>query len=151
MNEIIKQGTLEDGVYKLPEIQLDRKEYLDIAKHLEFLGGKWNGGKKGFIFDRNIKTIEQLLGDHTSTKKDIQLFETPTDLVKKLIKLAEIDCYTIPILEPSAGRGRIIKGIQEVYNRTIDYCEINEINREYLNGIKNTELVGKDFLKINSK
>ena len=35
-NEIIKHGKLENNIYYLPDIQLDRKEYLDLSKHLNF-------------------------------------------------------------------------------------------------------------------
>jgi hypothetical protein len=38
-------------VVKLPNQQLDRKEYLEVKKKLELIGGKWKGGKiQGFEF-----------------------------------------------------------------------------------------------------
>ena len=149
MEEIIKQGTLEDGIYKLPNIKLDRKLYLDIAKHLEFLGGKWTRGKQGFVFDRNINSIKKLLGNNIKLKKDIQLFETPEKLADMLCEYAELDNYQT-ILEPSAGRGRIIKAIQKKCSCQIDYCEINEVNREYLN-YNGLMFLGGDFLTIDDK
>lgn len=134
---ILKQGKLEDNIYYLPEIQLDRKEYLELAKHLKFLGGKWNKGKGGFIFDREIESIDELLGDNTNRKKQIQLFETPEIIADKLVELAELKKQDV-ILEPSAGRGRIIKAIRKVLpNREIAFCEIDEINRKYLDKIDN--------------
>ena len=148
MEKQIKKGRLENNIYFLPDIQLDRKEYLKIAKHLNFLGGKWNRGKKGFVFDRKIESIEELLGDNISKKKDLQFFETPQDLAKELVDLAEINDY-VDILEPRAGRGAIIKEIKKVYNKEIQYCEIDEINRKYLNKIDNIKNVGNDFLKFN--
>lgn len=149
MEEIIKQGVLKDNVYYLPNVKLERKEYLDIAKHLKFLGGKWKGrGLNGFIFDRQISSINELLGNNIQVKKDIQLFETPKEIADKLVEYAEIDNYQIPILEPSAGRGKIIKSIQDICSCQIDYCEINEINRKYLDKISNINFLEEDFLKL---
>lgn len=148
ITDIIKQGVLKDNVYYLPNIKLDRKEYLEVAKHLEFLGGKWKGrGLNGFVFDRQISSIEELFGDNNKVKKDIQLFETPQEIANKLVEYAEIDNYQT-ILEPSAGRGRIIKAIQEVCSCQIDYCEINEVNRKYLDEINNINFLEEDFLKL---
>jgi len=150
LNNIIKEGRLENNIYYLPDIQLDRKEYLDLAKHLNFLGGKWKGGKiKGFVFDREINTIDELLGNNIKVKKEIQLFETPEEIADELVKLANIK-DSDKILEPSAGRGRIIKAIQKVYNGIIDYCEINHINRDYLNKIENIKFITHDFLDMSS-
>ena len=148
MKKLIEKGKLENNIYFLPNIQMDRKEYLKVAEHLKFLGGKWNRGKKGFVFDRKIESIEELLGDNTSKKKDLQFFETPQSLAKELVDLAEINDY-VDILEPSAGRGAIIKEIQKVCVRQIQFCEIDETNRKYLNEISNLENVGNDFLKFN--
>ena len=147
MKEIISQGKLEDGVYFLPNIQIERKKYLDIAKHLQFLGGKWTRGKGGFVFDREISNIDELLGDNIKLKKEIQLFETPEDLADELVDLAEITDSCDTFLEPSAGRGRIIKAIQKQNSCCpIDYCEINETNRKYLDKLEHINFVGDNFL-----
>jgi len=151
MENIIKQGKLENNIYYLPEIQLDRKEYLEVAKHLKFLGGKWKGGKiGGFIFDRNINSIDELLGNNTKKKKELQFFETPEKLAKELVELAEINNY-VDILEPSAGRGAIIKEIKKVCDRQIQFCEIDKTNLKYLDKIDNLENVSDngDFLEFN--
>ena len=150
MEEIIKQGKLEDNIYYLPDIQMDRKEYLEVAKHLKFLGGKWNKGKGGFIFDREIENIDELIGDNTKKQKELQFFETPQELAKELVELSELDNY-VAILEPSAGRGAIIKEIKKVCSRQIQYCEIDKTNIKYLDEIDNLENVSTegDFLKFN--
>ncbi len=150
MEEIIKQGKLEKNIYYLPNIQMDRKEYLKVAKHLKFLGGKWNRGEKGFVFDRDIENLDELLGDNIKKKKELQFFETPQELAKELVGLAEVDNY-VDILEPSAGRGAIIKEIKKVCDRRIQYCEIDKTNKKYLKEINNLEDVSEsgDFLKFN--
>jgi len=43
--DIINQCYIQDGVVKLPEGQLERKLYTEVAARLEGIGGKWRGGK----------------------------------------------------------------------------------------------------------
>ena len=143
INEILKDCKIEDGILKLPEIQLDRKIYLEIAKKLNFLGGKWKRNKKGFVFDRDI-TLKEII-ENTETKKDIQFFETPPELADYLVELCEID-NNHTTLEPSAGRGSIIKAIRRKYSCPIYYYEISETNRKYLDNIKDIVYLGNDFI-----
>jgi len=147
MKNTIKKGQLKENIYYLPDIQLDRKEYLEVAKHIKFLGGKWNRTKGGFIFDREIKSIDELLGE-TNKQKQLQFFETPQELAKELVYLADIQNQD-DILEPSAGRGAIIKEIKKICSCQIQYCEIDETNRKYLEKIDNLEEVNYNFLKFN--
>lgn len=106
INEILKKCSISNNVVTLPDIQLDRKTYLEVAQKLEFIGGKWNRKYKGFLFEQDPK---ELLADvqnsaESDIKKEFQFFETPQDLADEL-------CSYIPdrpirnILEPSAGRG----------------------------------------------
>lgn len=49
--EVLQNCTVEGTVIKLPNTQLDRKLYQEVAKSLELIGGKWKGGKVfGFVF-----------------------------------------------------------------------------------------------------
>ena len=138
MIEILKEGKIEDGIYFLPDVQIDREKYLDIAKHLNFLGGKWNRGKKGFVFDRGI-TIEEIIDYDKDKKKNIQFFETPEDICDYLVEKADLKKLDL-ILEPSAGRGAIINAIHKVLpNREIQYCEIDDTNIKYLNELELVE------------
>ena len=78
-------------------------------------------------------------------------------IVNQLVDLAEIQPYQ-SILEPSAGRGAIVKGILDRYSSDvdIDMCELLDLNYNYLkdNFIEqnsNTSLhllQEKDFLKL---
>lgn len=145
--EIISQSTLDGNVLFLPSIQLDRKTYLELNKELEFLGGKWNRGKGGFVFDRPI-TIDELLNNNEN-KKDLQLFETPIHIIDLMLEYAELDNYQT-VLEPSAGRGAIIKEINARYSLLVDYYELSETNRKYLNDL-HANYCGDDFLKADDK
>ncbi len=41
--EVLQQCTIEGNIVKLPSITLDRKNYLEVKKSLELIGGKWKG------------------------------------------------------------------------------------------------------------
>ena len=43
--EVLQKCTIEGNIVKLPNVQLDRNEYLEVKKALELIGGKWKGGK----------------------------------------------------------------------------------------------------------
>ena len=48
--EVLKQCRVEGNNAFLPDIQLDRKLYVKVAKRLDLIGGKWNRKIKGFVF-----------------------------------------------------------------------------------------------------
>lgn len=149
--EIIEKSTIENGILKLPDVQLDRKQYLVIAAKLEFLGGKWKSNKKGFVFDREIP-IESLLNSESNkeTKKDLQFFPTPNELADYLVQLAEV-AHGHEVLEPSAGRGAICSAIRRKSLANISVYEISDVNLDYLYKIGFIRILGKDFLKADDK
>ena len=52
--DILNQSAIvSNGLFSLtlPNIQLDRKTYLEVNKVLEALGGKWNKKHKAHIFE----------------------------------------------------------------------------------------------------
>ena len=54
------------------------------------------------------------------------------------------------ILEPSAGRGALIKAINKVLpDKIVDCYEIMELNKTFLNKIPTANLIGSDFLRFN--
>lgn len=55
--EILIQCTVEGNVVKLPSVQLERKEYLEVKKHLELIGGKWKEVKFKVLFLKLILLI----------------------------------------------------------------------------------------------
>lgn len=120
--EIFKQGRIEGNLYFLPNSPLDRAKYVEINKVLELCGAKWNRAKKAHVFESEEKAqslIEaQEKGEVVDKKKTFQFFETPKELAKQMVKLAEIKYvdYEEPVddadllqdvIEPSAGRGAI--------------------------------------------
>jgi len=149
--EILNQSTINENIIKLPPKQLERKQYLEVKRKLEGIGGKWKGGKiQGFVFEQDpSQLLYQIInGANINIKKDYQFYETPEDIAKKLVYLADISENEL-ILEPSAGRGAIVKQITKCFpNKKIDCFEIMELNRSFLYEM-GINFIGGDFLKCN--
>lgn len=148
--EAVLQNCKVDGnVVKLPEGQLDRKLYKEVAKSLELIGGKWKGGKVfGFVFNEDpTELLYQIAnGEKRNLKKEYQFFGTPDDLCDDLVFEAEIEPYH-DILEPSAGQGAIIKAINRVYpDVKVDCYELMPVNQTILKKVPNVNFIGEDFL-----
>lgn len=151
--EVLKNCTIEGNVLKLPNVQLDRKLYMEVAKALELIGGKWKGGKIfGFVFQTDPSDLLENIanGKKRNLKKEFQFFATPETLANKLVYLADLKQHDT-ILEPSAGQGAIIKAINEVCDVVVDCYELMEVNRIVLNKSNlNFNLIGDDFLNHNN-
>lgn len=90
--------------------QLDRPMYTRTNKALEALGGKWNRKMKGHLFEKDPRpTLPGFLEDGYLTVVKDGFFETPGDVVDRLLDLYPHGRIQTPILEPSAGKGAIIR------------------------------------------
>lgn len=119
---VLANSKLEESRLYLPEEPLDRKLYVSVNKVLVAIKGKWNRAAKAHIFPESpAETIDNILltGEYTDEKKEYQFFETPNDLAKILVSMADIRPGET-VLEPSAGKGRIAC--------LIPYCECIELN-----------------------
>lgn len=157
-NDVIAAATIEGNLLRLPPDRLDRKEYQDVAKALNLIGGKWTGGKtQAFVFPSDPRPlVDQLLAGEkiTSAKKEFQFFTTPAALADRLVELAA----PIPgerILEPSAGQGAIVQAIQrrflarfwmEADQVDVECFELMPINREILQRVPGVTILGEDFM-----
>lgn len=151
--EILKGCTIANGnIIKLPDVQLERADYMKVKKLFESNGGKWKGGKcQGFLFDTtDVSPILARLqgGDTSNRKKKFQFFETPAEVARRLVvRLGDVES-TDRILEPSAGRGALIKAVLEEWpDQTVDCYELMEENRAELAKIPNARLLGNDFME----
>lgn len=151
IEEILKQCTIDDKVVRLPDIQLDRKTYCDVAKRLELIGGKWNRKFKGFLFENDPTELlaDVQNGEKRNLKKEFQFFETPAELAEKLVSYIEefVDTKEMTILEPSAGRGSIVRAINKMQpDAKVFHCELMELNRKMFQG--DSEFLQEDFLTL---
>ena len=152
VRDILAECTVEGDVLRLPNRQFDRKIYTDVNKVHEHLGGKWNRKLKGHLFESSPEAaLDEVIlsGEYTDLKKELQFFETPTELASRLCDTAEItsDCV---VLEPSVGRGRIADEIVK-RNPANVYCfEINKGMEKYLNA-KPYAVYYEDFLNLSTE
>jgi len=152
--QVLQQCTVDGLVVKLPDTQLERKLYQEVAKALELIGGKWKGGKVfGFVFatDPTDLLYQIANGEARNLKKEFQFFATPKELADEMVELANL-CDTDEILEPSAGQGAIIKAINKVCAATPDCFELMDVNRAILqkSGLS-FNLIGDDFFTHKGK
>lgn len=147
--DVLDTSTIEGNSLVLPS-QLERKLYEKVAKALDALGGKWNRKAKAHLFDYDpAEAIEMavLTGTIVNKKREMGFFETPEQIARQLVALADIqlgDC----ILEPSAGRGAIAQYLPG----TTMLCELDVKNRSYLKEkFPGQVLLCDDFLNLNVK
>lgn len=149
--EILKHCTLEDNVLKLPAVQFNKKSYAEAKKWIEEAGGSWQGGKiQGFAFPFNPERVVSILkeGKRCNLQQEYQFFETPSDVADWLVMLAGGIHEDDTVLEPSAGRGALIKAIHRACPSVIVECyELMPENRELLHTLDNVILLDEDFTK----
>lgn len=149
--EILKHCTLEDNVLKLPAVQFNRKSYAEAKKWIEEAGGSWQGGKvQGFTFPFNPERVFSILkeGKRCNLQQDYQFFETPADVADWLVMLAGGIHEEDTVLEPSAGRGALIKAVhRSCPSVTVECYELMPENREFLHTLDNVILLDEDFTK----
>lgn len=151
LQEIINRCSAVDGVIKLPQVTLERSEYLQVKKLMESNGAKWKGGKvAGFVCDHADEVLARLQGgDFSDRKKAYQFFETPIEVGKSMARQLCDFKPGMRVLEPSAGRGALITAFRSVYGEDIcpDYCELMPDNhRELAEKFGDCQDVGDDFL-----
>ena len=151
VEEILKHCTLENNILKFPQVQFSKKSYAEAKKWIEEAGGSWQGGKvQGFTFPFNPERVFSILkeGKRCDLQKDFQFFETPADIADWLVMLAGGIHETDTVLEPSAGRGALIKAIhRSCPSVTVECYELMPENREFLHTLDNVILLDEDFTK----
>jgi len=150
VEQILKNCTLENNVMKLPKIQFNKKSYSEAKKWIEEAGGSWAGGKtQGFTFPFDAQRVFSILheGKRCNLKQDFQFFETPAEVADWLVGLAGGVDVTDTVLEPSAGRGAIIKAIhRNCPDVVVDCYELMPENMEILKTLSGVNICGKDFM-----
>ena len=129
---------------------MERKLYVEVNKAIEAFGGKWNKSKKCHVFKDKLllEEIGKLLSDepieYTDLKKDLEWFETPPELAKKMVaKLGRIGEEFV--LEPNIGRGGIAKFLECPKDQVIGY-DIHQPFIDELSDLGYKNLSCGDFL-----
>lgn len=154
VEDILKHCTLENNVLKLPRVQFNKKSYAEAKKWIEEAGGSWSGGQvQGFTFPFNPERVFSILkeGKRCNLQQEYQFFETPSAVADWLVMLAGGIHKDDIVLEPSAGRGALIKAIHRACPTVkVDCYELMPENREYLRTLDNVLLLDEDFTKDNA-
>ncbi len=110
---VLRDGYGIGSTFYLGTGALDRDVYMAVDRVLKGLGGKWNRKSRGHVFpDDPMPAIKLAIANsaYQDRAHDLQLFETPWALVGRMVAMARIDLHD-EVLEPSAGRGRIVRGL----------------------------------------
>lgn len=151
VEDILKHCTLEHQVLKLPKVQFNKKSYNEAKKWIEEAGGTWQGGKiQGFTFPFNPERVFSILnqGKRCNLQQEYQFFETPSDVADWLVMLAGGIQKDDTVLEPSAGRGALIKAVHRACpDVQVECYELMPENKELLQKMENVRILGDDFTK----
>jgi predicted RNA methylase len=148
---VLDRSTCEGVKLFLPPQQLERAMYLKVNKAIDALGGKWSKKEKAHVFEENIgDAIEDAIasGSVENRKQAFGFFETPAALAKWLVATANIGSAR-NVLEPSAGRGAIVRAIiPELKSLArIDCWEIDPRHHAKIEDSGRATVVGHDFLQ----
>lgn len=146
---VLLRSKIVDNTLQLPE-QLERADYVKVAKAIEAAGGKWNKKAKMHIFPEPVKNcmdIDEETVEIVNHKQTFQAFYTPDAIANEVARLADLTAGDT-VLEPSVGTGQLARaavrhGIfwSSITGIDIDRKRINELE---INGFK--QLVCADFL-----
>lgn len=131
---MIKAGQwVEDTLTGQPAFSMpmtkDRKLYEKTAKVLTALGGKWNRKAQATLFvdeDAEVAVRQACeTGAYVDLKKAYQFFETPDNVAQILVNQLEMTEGKLSVLEPSAGRGALIRALAKADNSDFPDLEVN--------------------------
>jgi hypothetical protein len=135
-------------VGKLTCGQLNRKMYEKVNKALEVMGGKWNRGKGGHIFQYDPR--EQLTGLLDNGKLEVVKegwFPTPAEIAE--LMYLEVGYDGGWILEPSAGEGAIADVVAKfIGGKDQIHCVEKNPNRAQALRDKGYDVTEGDFLNV---
>lgn len=110
--------------------QLDRDMYQRTNKALEAMSGKWNRKLKGHLFEKDPRpTLPGFLQDGALTVEKDGFFETPAAVVDQMIALHPSGVLEGRILEPSAGKGAIIRRLLDHYPESLSSVDFVAVER----------------------
>ena len=89
---VLKESRCEENRLHLPR-QLPRDLYLKTAKIIELLGGTWNRSLAAHVFEDDCaERVDEavIAGKVTDFKKLYQFYETPPDLARRMVAMADV-------------------------------------------------------------
>ncbi len=116
---------------------LNRKLYVSVSTALETISCKWDRKNKkitsNLSYDALLTALKSIIENKDENlRKKYQFFETPSSVADMMIELAELKPYHRS-LEPSAGRGAIIKAaLNKIPSIRFDAIELWDVNANIL-------------------
>lgn len=132
---VFAECTLDGQTIAPPSRQLDASLYAEFKKWMTKNFGKWKTNKQHFVFDYDpARMLERLRdGDPADFKKEWHWFATPPAVIEQMCDI-HIPAYPETILEPSAGRGELVQGVNDFIQQDHEWTliEPNPVNRAAL-------------------
>ena len=148
VEEILKHCELRDNVLYLPKVQFNKKAYNETKRWIEEAGGKWSTKQQGFTFDFTADRVCGMLlqGKRYNLKQEFQYFATPDAIADFVASKFSSLSAKMSILEPSAGRGALIRAIRRrCPDAVVDCFELMPENMEFLKKEPGAIILGNDF------
>ncbi len=150
VEKILQNCRLENGVMKLPNVQLNKANYLEAKKWIEEAGGSWSTKEQGFTFPFSPDRVFSILheGKRCNLKQEFQFFATPAKIADYVASKFSSVTKEMTVLEPSAGTGSLIDAIHRICDDvTVDCYELMPENMEVLKAKKGVRIKGTDFMQ----
>jgi len=128
VRDVLSRSTITENQVQLPE-QLERPVYEAVNKALQLAGGRWNRKAKAHVFDGDPRVklgVAMETGFVVDEQKKFQAFYTPPALAAQVVELADVNGKRV--LEPSAGRGALVKECLAQGAHSVDCIELNPEN-----------------------
>ena len=154
VEKILSECTLEDNIMRLPQVQFTKKTYLEVKNRILEAGGEWNGQKNGFTFDFDAQRVFDILksGKRCNLQQEFQYFATPDDVADIAVSKFSTLTDEQRILEPSAGRGSLIKAVRRrCPSAKVDCYELMPENIEHLSKVEGANIIGNNFFECRDK
>lgn len=151
--DVLGSGLTLSGLNAVIACQIDRKLYTEVNAALEAIGGKWNRKAKAHLFEEDPEeALDQVLcdGGFHDVKRDLNQFYTPPELAREIVARADVRGHTV--LEPSAGRGAIVRECLAQGAAHVVSIDFDEKNCTALASIKDDRhalSTATDFLNTN--
>lgn len=147
--KVLKSAWCDGLKVYLPPAQMERKLYERTNEVLTCIGGKWKGGKtKAHVFEDDPAPLlaEVLATGIMPLDNPLDFYETPADVISLMLDRVIIE--PTAILEPSAGRGAIVKAAKSKYsNAILGAIEIDPKRAEILRTIAELNVYEGDFFQ----
>lgn len=152
--KILQNCQWNGEVLTLPQVQFNKKAYLEAKKWIEETGGSWNTSKQGFTWEIDASRVVGILlqGKRCNLQQEFQFFATPAKIADLAVSKFTSLSADMTILEPSAGRGALVEAVRRrCPSAIVDCYELMPENVPFLEKVEGAHIVGTDFTKAEGK